>query len=188
MLVTPTLLLKSKYQHATLIRLKVGLPRFFVLRAWMIPQQEIVDKISSVVIPILRESSLELVDVEFVPSGRRWLLRVYIDKEGGVGISDCEWVSRELSRSLDVEDPIDHPYMLEVSSPGLTRPLKKWQDFERHTGKRCRVLTRETVDGKNELRGTIVRVSAENVELETGESVHEIPLSIIKKANLELEI
>jgi ribosome maturation factor RimP len=154
----------------------------------MIPQQEIVDKISDVVLPILRESSLELVDVEFVPSGRRWLLRVFIDKEGGVGISDCEWVSRELDRLLDVEDLIDHPYVLEVSSPGLTRPLRKDRDFERYTGKMCRIVTREMVDGKSEFKGTIVAASVEVVEVRVGEAVHRIPFSIIKKANLELEI
>jgi ribosome maturation factor RimP len=154
----------------------------------MIPRQEIVDKISDVVLPILRESSLELVDVEFVPSGRRWLLRVFIDKEGGVGISDCEWVSRELDRLLEVEDLIDHPYVLEVSSPGLTRPLKKAKDFERYTGKMCRIVTTEMVDEKNEFKGTIVGASTDMVKVRTGEAVHLIPLSIVKKANLELEI
>ena len=154
----------------------------------MIPQQEIVDKISDVVLPILRESFLELVDVEFVPSGRRWLLRVYIDKEGGVGISDCEWVSRELDRLLDVEDLIDHAYVLEVSSPGLTRPLKKVRDFERYAGRLCKIVTREMVDGKNEFKGTIVGASVDAVEVRTGEAVHRIPTSIVKKANLELEI
>ena len=101
----------------------------------MTPQQEIVDKITQMVQPIAQESSLELVEVELRPSGKRWLLRVYIDREGGVTIADCERVSRELSRTLDVEDVIDHPYALEVSSPGLTRPLKKKTDFERFRGR-----------------------------------------------------
>ncbi len=95
---------------------------------------EIVEQITRTVEPILQESALELVDVEFQPSGRRWLLRIYIDKEGGVTIADCERVSRELDRLLDVEDMIDHPYVLEVSSPGLTRRLRKKADFERVQG------------------------------------------------------
>ena len=132
---------------------------------------------------------MELVDVELVPSGRRWLLRIYIDKEGGVSIADCEKVSRELDRILDVEDFIDHPYALEVSSPGLTRPLKRARDFERHTGRTVRIVTRSPVDGKNDLRGEIVGVAGENVEVKTGgDVVHTIPLHDIKKANLEFEL
>ena len=80
---------------------------------------------------------MELVDIEFQPSGKRWLLRVYIDREGGVTIADCERVSRELSRTLDVEDLIEHPYALEVSSPGLTEAAQEEAGF--------RALQRETV-------------------------------------------
>jgi ribosome maturation factor RimP len=154
----------------------------------MIPQQEIVDKISSAVLPILRESSLELVDVEFLPSGRRWLLRIYIDKEGGVSIRDCEWVSRELDRLLEAEDIISHPFMLEVSSPGLTRPLKKWQDFNRFVGKQCKVITKEIVDGKNEFKGVINDATTDDVAVMMDGILHRIPLSVIKKANLEFEL
>jgi ribosome maturation factor RimP len=155
----------------------------------MIPQQEIVDKISHIALPIVQELLLELVDVELVPSGRRWLLRVYIDKEGGVSIADCEKVSRELDRILDVEDFIDHPYALEVSSPGLTRPLKKARDFERYTGKTVRIITRSPIDGKNDLRGEIVSVAGDGVEVKTGgDVVRTIPLDEIKKANLEFEL
>jgi ribosome maturation factor RimP len=154
----------------------------------MIPQQEIVDKISSVVLPILRESSLDLVDVEFLPSGRRWLLRIYIDKEGGVSIKDCEWVSRELGRLLEAEDIISHPFVLEVSSPGLTRPLKKWQDFDRYVGKRCKIITKEIVDGKNEFRGVINDATIDDVAVMVDGILHRISLSVIKKANLEFEL
>jgi ribosome maturation factor RimP len=152
----------------------------------MIPQQEIVDKISHIALPIVQELLLELVDVELVPSGRRWLLRVFIDREGGVTVSDCERVSRDLDRLLDVEDFIDHPYVLEVSSPGLTRPLKKQKDFERYKGKVCKIITRSLVDGKNEFRGEIVDVPGSNVEVRAEGKVYSIPLDEIKKANLEL--
>ncbi len=154
----------------------------------MIPQQEIVDNITRVVKPVLDEVSLELVEVEFRPSGRRWLLRIFIDKPGGVTIADCEWVSRELDRLLDVEDAIDHPYVLEVSSPGLTRPLKSKQDFERYEGRMCRIVTREAVEGKNEFKGAIAGVIGDEVEVKAETAVFRIPLSIIKKANLELEL
>jgi ribosome maturation factor RimP len=155
----------------------------------MIPQQEIVDKISHIALPIVQELLLDLVDVELVPSGRRWLLRIYIDKEGGVSIADCEKVSRELDRLLDVEDFIDHPYALEVSSPGLTRPLKKARDFERSTGRTVRIITRSPIDGKNELRGEIIGVAGDDVAVKTGgDVVHTISLDEIKKANLEFEL
>lgn len=154
----------------------------------MTPQQEIVDKIAELVRPIVLESSLELVEVEFKPSGKRWLLRVYIDKEGGVTIADCERVSRELGRALDVEDVVDHAYALEVSSPGLTRPLKTKADFGRFTGRPCKIITTAAVGGKNDFRGEIVGVRGDDVEVREKGDVFRIPLTTIKKASLELEL
>jgi len=113
-----------------------------------------------------------------------WLL-----KEGGVGIADCEKVSRELGRLLDVEDFIDHPYALEVSSPGLTRPLKKARDFERYKGRIVRIVTRTSIDDRHELKGEIVSVTGDNVEVKARDGVVKtIPLDEIKKANLEFEL
>ena len=149
---------------------------------------EIVEQITRTVEPILQESALELVDIEFQPSGKRWLLRVYIDKEGGVSIADCERASKEMSRHLDVEDIIAHPYVLEVSSPGLTRRLRKQADFERGKGKTCRIVTRSEVDGKHEFRGEIVSVTEDEVEVREEKGAHRIPLSVISKANLEFEL
>jgi len=154
----------------------------------MIPQQEIVDKISQITLPIAQELLLELVDIELVPSGRRWLLRVFIDRDGGVTIADCEKVSRDLDRILDVEDVIDHPYVLEVSSPGLTRALKKRKDFERYKGKTCKIVTRSPIAGRNDFRGEIVDVTGDDVEVKAEGNIYRIPLDGIKKANLELEL
>lgn len=154
----------------------------------MIPQQETLDKITLLARPIVRESSLELVDVEFRPSGKRWLLRVYIDREEGVTIADCERVSRELDRVLDVEEVIDHPYTLEVSSPGLTRALKKREDFERYKGRTCRIVTALAVEGKNEFKGKIVKVAGDDIEVNDERGGHRIPLGAIKRANLEFEL
>jgi len=153
----------------------------------MIPQRELIEQLQDILLPVLQDYGLELVEIEFKPSGKRWLLRIYIDKEGGVTIADCENVSREFGRILDVEDVIDHPYSLEVSSPGLTRPLKKWEDFQRNKGKRCRIVTREMIGGKNEFRGTIVSASEEKVEMLGTIDVCTIPICAIKKANLEFE-
>ncbi len=153
----------------------------------MIPQREIIEQLQDILLPVLQDYGLELVEIEFKPSGKRWLLRLYIDKEGGVTISDCENVSREFGRILDVEDVIDHPYSLEVSSPGLTRPLKKWEDFQRNNGKLCRIVTTEKIEGKNEFQGTIINASEEKVEIRGTIDVFTIPIYAIKKANLEFE-
>ena len=153
----------------------------------MTPQQETLDKITLLARPIAQESSLELVDVEFRPSGKRWLLRVYIDREEGVTIADCERVSRELDRVLDVEEVIDHPYTLEVSSPGLTRVLKKREDFERYKGRTCRIITALAIEGSNEFKGKIAEVAGDDVDVIDEKGGHRIPLSAIKRANLEFE-
>ena len=154
----------------------------------MTPQQETLDKITLLARPIAQESSLELVDIEFRPSGKRWLLRVYIDREEGVTIADCERVSRELDRVLDVEEVIDHPYTLEVSSPGLTRQLKKREDFERYKGRTCRIITALAIEGRNDFKGKIVEVAGDDVEVNDEKGGHRIPLSAIKRANLEFEL
>jgi ribosome maturation factor RimP len=150
--------------------------------------QEIIERVTRAVEPILRESAIELVDLEFQPSGKRWLLRIFIDREGGITIGDCEWVSRELDRLFDVEDMIDHPYVLEVSSPGLTRPLKKRADFERYKGRTCRIVVNPAIGGKNEFTGVIAEVGEEVVEVREEKEAYLIPFSAIKKARLEFEL
>jgi ribosome maturation factor RimP len=154
----------------------------------MIPQREIIEQLQDILLPVLQDYGLELVEIEFKPSGKRWLLRLYVDKEGGVTIADCETVSREFGRILDVEDVIDHPYSLEVSSPGLTRPLKKWEDFLRNKGKMCRIITKEQIEGTTEFRGTIVNSTEEKLEIAGATDVFTIPIYAIKKANLEFEL
>jgi len=96
--------------------------------------KEAVSKISEVLKPMLTENNLELWDIELVKEGQNLYLRVFIDKEGGVGIEDCEMISRFLSQKLDELDPVSDPYMLEVSSPGINRELKRDSDFVRYIG------------------------------------------------------
>ena len=159
----------------------------FLIFTRMISATETIEKIEGILVPILGERLLELVEVEFRPSGKRWLLRVYIDRQGGVTIADCEYVSRELARALDVDDPIDHPYTLEVSSPGLTRPLKRREDFVRSRGKKCRIVTRDDVEGRHEFMGTIADITDEEVVIEEKIGVFTIPICAIKKAHLEFD-
>ena len=89
---------------------------------------------------------------------------------------------------LDVEEVIDHPYILEVSSPGLTRQLKKREDFERYKGRTCRIITALAIEGMNDFKGKIVEVAGDDVEVNDEKGGHRIPLSAIKRANLEFEL
>lgn len=105
--------------------------------------------------PILIQHNYELVDVEYVKEAGTWYLRIYIDKEGGITIDDCEIVSKALDVELEKKDPIKDPYILEVSSPGLDRPLKKDKDFERSIGKEVEIKTYKPVDNQKEFIGTL---------------------------------
>ena len=112
-------------------------------------------KTEELVLPILKELELELVDVEYVKEAGTWYLRVYIDKEGGVTILDCETVSRALSDALDKNDPTDEAYVLEISSPGLGRALKKEKDFTRNLNKPVEIRLYQPVKKVKELTGEL---------------------------------
>jgi ribosome maturation factor RimP len=139
--------------------------------------------------PILESMGLSLWDLEFSKQGPQWLLRIFIDREpGGVTLSDCETVSRDLSAALDVEDIISHAYTLEVSSPGLDRTLSKPEHFVRFTGSMVRIKTYQPINGQKVFRGRLLGLDEDTikVELEPG-TVLEIPLTGITKASLEVE-
>lgn len=114
-------------------------------------------------IPILMKYEFELVDVEYVKEAGTWYLRAYIDKPGGIAINDCEVVSRELSDLLDQKDFIDDSYILEVSSPGLGRPLKKERDFARSIGAEVEIRTYRMVEGRKEFTGVLEEYDSESV-------------------------
>ncbi len=105
--------------------------------------------------PIVDKYEFELVDVEYVKEGSNWYLRAYIDKEGGIFVNDCEKVHRELSDLLDEKDFVEGSYILEVSSPGLLRPLKKEKDFKRSISKEVEIRTYKKIDKKKEFRGVL---------------------------------
>ncbi|NMB42870.1 MAG: ribosome maturation factor RimP [Clostridiales bacterium] len=138
--------------------------------------------------PILEENNFELVDVEYVKEAGSYYLRVYIDKEGGITINDCELVSRRLSDLLDEEDYIPDAYILEVSSPGLGRPLKKERDFARSIGKEVDVRLYKQIDKQKEFTGILVSYDEEKVELEIYEDeMIEIPRSNIALIRLSFD-
>ena len=143
--------------------------------------------------PILDSMQLELVDIEFVRMGKDAVLRLFIDKDGGVTLDDCADVSRELSAILDVEEIITVNYALEVSSPGLDRPLKKIQDYERYAGRLVKIRTYEQVlDDSGNKRKTFLGTldglvdGSVRITLKEGQTAS-IPLDRIAKANLEFE-
>ena len=131
-------------------------------------KQTIEQKTEYLLQPILEEQSFELVDVEYVKEGPDWYLRCYIDKEGGISVNDCETVSRALEKILDEQDFISGAYILEISSPGLTRALKKDRDFDRNIGKPVEVHTFKPVDGVKEFVGDLVRYDNNEVILDIG--------------------
>jgi ribosome maturation factor RimP len=138
--------------------------------------------------PVAAALGLEVIDIEYRREGGGWVLRLFIDKPGGVSLDDCTAMSRELSPVLDVEDPIEHAYHLEVSSPGATRPLKTDRDLERFRGCRVRVSTYEKIGDRKTFIGRLVSHTPEvlDVEEETVGRVS-LPRAAIAKASLELD-
>ena len=128
-------------------------------------------KAEELVLPLVEANNFELVDVEYVKEAGTWYLRIYIDKEGGININDCELVSRAFSEILDKEDPIEDAYILEVSSPGLGRPLKKDKDFQRNLGEELEVRTYKPINRQKEFVGLLDAWDKETVtlQLESGE-------------------
>ena len=123
-------------------------------------------KTEEILIPIMEEYGFELVDVEYVKEGSSWYLRAYIDKPGGTNINDCETVSRRLSDILDEKDFIDDAYIMEVSSPGLGRPLKKEKDFKRSLGMEVDIRTYRMIDRQKEFTGILTAYDAGTVTIE----------------------
>jgi len=148
---------------------------------------EIRDRIKTLINPILLNQGMELVEIEYRREARGWVLRLYIDKEGGVTLEDCTRVSQEVGRILDVEDLITVPYALEVSSPGLTRPLKSEKDFKKVQDRLIKVRTFEPVMNRREFKGKLTAVSDREIEILIDGEVFQIPLSSIAKAHLEVE-
>ena len=118
-------------------------------------------------LPIVSKYGVEIYDIEYVKEGSDWYLRAYIDKEGGVNINDCEAVSRALSDELDRTDFISDAYILEVSSPGLGRALKKDKHLQKSIGEAVEIKTYKPIDGEKEFAGTLKAYDADTVTLET---------------------
>ena len=122
-------------------------------------------RVEAWITPVLEQHQFELVDVEYVREVGVWYLRCYIDKEGGITVDDCEVISRLLGEWLDKEDFIEDSYILEVSSPGLGRPLKKEKDFARSIGKDVEIRLYKVIDKQKEFTGTLTSYDADSVTI-----------------------
>lgn len=140
----------------------------------MTKREECEQKTEKLLIPIMEANGFELVDVEYVKEAGNWYLRAYIDKPGGITVDDCEVVNRELGDLLDRDDFIDDSYILEVSSPGLGRPLKKERDFIRSKGEEVEIRTYRMVDRQKEFRGVLKAWDKDTVTIETEDGQEQI--------------
>ena len=131
----------------------------------MTKREMIEQKAEELITPLIEEHHFELVDVEYVKEGANWYLRAYIDKEGGFTVDDCEMVSRRLSDWLDKEDFIDDSYILEVSSPGLGRPLKKEKDFKRSLGEAVDIKLYRAIERQKDFSGILTAYDADTVTI-----------------------
>jgi len=147
----------------------------------------IIAQVEDFIVPLLADMGVELVDIEFRREGHGWVLRIYIDRSGGVTLEDCAKVSREVSSYLEVEDPIEHAYHLEVSSPGLERPLKKERDFIRFSGRMARVKLREKRNDQRVFIGKLQGMENEEVLLEVDGRIERFLPADIARARLILE-
>jgi ribosome maturation factor RimP len=153
----------------------------------MTESREIMERVASLAAPLLREERMELVETEYRREARGWVLRLYLDKEGGITLEDCARISLEIGRILDVEDLISVPYTLEVSSPGLRRPLRKEEDFIKYRNRTIRVKTFAPIESRKQFKGKLLGLVDHCVEIATEDEVFRIPISNVAKANLEMD-
>lgn len=142
--------------------------------------------VEKLVLECIEGSDLELVDVEYVRE-RDWFLRIYIDKVGGIGVDDCQWLSERIGEKLDIADFIRDSYYLEVSSPGLDRPLKNPKDFVRHTGQKVELHTFAPINGKKILVGTLKGLVDNHVVLDIDGTEVSIPKEKTSQVRLYIE-
>jgi len=145
-------------------------------------------EVGELVTPLADELGFEVVDVEFVPAGGRSIVRVYLDRPGGITLDDCARFSRRLGDLLEMNQTLPHSYVIEVSSPGIERRLKTGEHFRRYVGRRARVETHEPWDGRRHVEGAIAGVSDTDVTLSLDEGGSwTVPLAGVRTARLVVD-
>ena len=153
----------------------------------MLVENTMRQKIFQLAEQVAEEQEVELFGIELLGRGNL-LLRVFIDKDAGITLDDCERFSKSLGIVLDVENPIPGSYTLEVSSPGLDRPLRDLKDYEKNMGKLVRIITREKIENRNFFIGRIAGIHRGMIQLLVGEQEMSIPFTNISRASLEIEV
>src|SRR5204862_5058504 len=158
-------------------------------------ETDVAEQVRNVATRVAHTYGLDIFDVQFRREAAGMVLRVLIDRQGtaataeeSVSVEDCAHVSRDLSAVLDVEDLVPTAYTLEVSSPGLDRPLRHADDYRRFAGRRAKIVMREAVDGQTFFKGQLAGVNGQKVLIDSDDGRrHEVPLGVITRANLEVE-
>ena len=143
--------------------------------------------VSELIEPTVTEHNIELVDVEYIKAGKIWILRVFIDKKQGITVLDCQKLSREIEDLIEVHELISDPYTLEVSSPGLDRPLKKEADFLRNKDKQIQLNTYAPIEGRKNFSGIVLDVNDKILFLKNKDNCIELELANIAQAKLVIE-
>jgi ribosome maturation factor RimP len=157
--------------------------------------EDLVDRVREAAARVAADLGLDIFDVQFRREGSGMVLRVQIDRPGpsataeeSVSVDDCARVSRDLSAILDVEDLVPFAYTLEVSSPGLDRPLRRVEDYRRFAGRRAKLVVREAIDGQKFFKGTLSGIDDNDVLIDAEDGRrHRVPVGVITRANLEVE-
>ena len=144
----------------------------------------VIKEVTALIEPILYEMEIELVDIEYLSEQGRWILRIYVDESGGITLDDCARVSREIGDLIEVKDIFDQGYVLEVSSPGLNRRLKKEKDFERAVGKNIKIRMATPLEGQQNFRGSLQSFQDGILCLSVKDDLILLPYGDVEKANL----
>lgn len=175
---------RKKEQGHGSVKKKTGGP-VFRREVLKVDGKNIESRVEAIVSKICEDENLELVHVEFIIESQKYYLRIYIDREGGVTMGDCAQVSRQLADILDVHQIIDVEYRLEVSSPGINRPLFKKSDYTKYAGRCVVVKTSSAIEGKKKFTGILGGISEKDcVTISMDGQIFEIDFSSIKKARL----
>jgi ribosome maturation factor RimP len=160
---------------------------FFLARKKKLKFDSLIKEVHETVEPVIQSQGLELIDVEYQREAQGWVLRIYLDREGGITVEDCAEASRELGTILEVRDLIPNRYVLEVSSPGLTRPLKKPEDFNKYQNRSVKIRLSSPLEGRRNFKGKLLGLREDKVRLESERQIYEIPIQNIAKANLDVD-
>ncbi|MCX8012444.1 MAG: ribosome maturation factor RimP [Desulfobacterota bacterium] len=162
--------------------------KWFTFCLLMAIDLKLIEKTREIVIPIIHRFNLKLIDIEYIVQKGRKIIRIIIDKDTGVTLDDCAKVSREIGYILDINDLFPSSYNLEVSSPGVERPLKTLNDFEKFTGRKIFIKTTELFQGRKNFKGCLKKVEGETIQLEEEKRLWELPFRQIQQAKLIYEL